>query len=287
MPLSLTIKNDTILPPLSPLDNYPVSFLKSWERGLKRKNFTLVHATNSNKHTALLERNANTLFSEWDILSCSLVDYANRGDAAFSSSANGAHPLHLELEVPVQNILGTHIKDVAFPNHVGRKWSNPTGQVLDKAALTRHIFSGIDKFSCKIHPHKGFNQLMHFQEFILQGFRCGAMGHNEVLLIGRPDVNYYGNLPCTREIKVKGISYVPAHLLSLYSSSFSGGDDFACKKVTEQIEKDFQALRHLIRLNHFKHFTHRLCNSQGACFDILNNLLLQHFTPAEHGVYQI
>ncbi len=286
MPLSLHVNNEQNIYSPTPSEVYPVRFLKSWENGLKRANFSLIHGISSNKASPLRQRSANLLLSEWDIISCSLVDYANRGDITFSTAAKGAHPLHLELDVPVQNILGTHVKDVAFPNHVGRKWSSPTGNVLDKAALTRHIFNGIDKFSCKIDAARGFNQLMHFQDFILKGFRSSAMGYNEILLIGRPDVNFYNGLPCTREIKVTGISYVPAHLLP-YSSAVQSGSGIALKKMMEQIEKDVQALCDLSKVNNIKQFTNRLYNSRGECFSVLNDILTNYFGQAERGVYNI
>lgn len=79
---------------------------------------------------------------------------------------------------------------------------------------------------------------------------------------------------------------VPAHLLSRYSSSLFGGSDCPVEKITEKIEMDVQALRDLTKVNNIKSFTNRLYNSQGACFDILNSLLLKHFGPAERGVYK-
>ncbi|MGV3346214.1 hypothetical protein ACGVWS_10925 [Enterobacteriaceae bacterium LUAb1] len=287
--LSLNVNNGTNSKNISSIDDYKIEFLKSWENGLKRINFSIIHSIRGdNRESPLLQTNANVIFSEWDVISCSLVDYANRGDVDFSSYGNGVHPIHLELDVPIQNILGTHINDVAFPNHAGRKWGNPTGKVLDSSALTRHIFNGINRFSLKIDSNKGYNQLIHFQDFIIKGFRPGPMGHNEILLIGRPNVNFYISLPCTGKIKLKGISYVPAHLRSCYFTAYSsGGIDFAVRKVSEQVEIDIQTLRNLTKLNNISLFTSRLYNSKDECFKILDKLLFKHFGKAECGVYRI
>lgn len=270
-------------------NTHKIDLLKSWERGLNRKNFSLIHSiSSSNNSTPLLKGPANFIFSKWDVISCSLVNYANRGDSNFSSDGNGVHPIHLELDVPSQNILGTHTKDVAFPNHVGRKWNSPTGKVLDSSALTRHIFNGINRFSLKIGSNNGYDKLIHFQDFIVKGFRPGPMGHNEILLIGRPGVNIYNGLSCTGKIKVKGISYVPAHLKSCYSMALSQGDNGdALKKVSEQVRVDIESIKKLARENNINSFTNRLYNTKYEYSEIINRLLSENFGSSRMGVYRV
>lgn len=269
-------------------DMHKIDLLKSWSRGLNRKNFCLIHSVSSNNYsTPLFKGSANAILSKWDVISCSLVNYANRGDANFSSDANGAHPIHLELDVPVQNILGTHSSDVAFPNHAGRKFNSPTGKVLDSSALTRHIFKGINRFSLKIDSHNGYANIINFQDFIVKCFSSRGMGHNEILLIGRPGINLYRDMPCTRMIKVKGISYVPAHLKRCYYNAFlHGGRDHALKKVSEQVVVDIESIKKLMRENNLICFTNRLYNDRGEYGKTVSDLLSEHFFSSGVGVYR-
>lgn len=65
-------------------------------------------------------------------MSCSLLSYSK-------GKGRGALPTHLVLELPYQNILGTHLSDVWFPTHAGKLSKLPSGELVDSYALVDRI----------------------------------------------------------------------------------------------------------------------------------------------------
>ena len=115
----------------------------------------------------------------------------------------------LVLDVPPQNILGTHCRDVMFPNHIG------TGQENDSWKLADAVFSGIGKPNPKIGIKKSKKVWPSSQgnpyNIIESPFdilsKSDPTHYNEILVIGKPDVSLYHGYPPTKEIKVKAIVF--------------------------------------------------------------------------------
>jgi hypothetical protein len=180
--------------------------LKSW-RSLP-KHYVLVH-TFEGTDSPFCHHRADSLLSSWDIISTSLVDLkdlkplnktSRRYTGMFCTTA-------LFLEVPAQNILGTHPTDVWFPNHIGREHDSPTGRVTDAAALSRAIYQGEGKEG--LHYPGGYQKLLTPRDLLAEDKKTRHIdSHNEVLIIGRPGVRLYPGLPATQPIRVKKIAVV-------------------------------------------------------------------------------
>lgn len=97
--------------------------------------------------------------------------------------------------------MGTFSGDVWFPNHAGVS----NGMVYNRFALADNIFAGRSKKKEIIAPG-GYNQIQPPQKILKN---TNYQWHNEILLIGRPDINTYQGLPPTREIKIAGIFVAP------------------------------------------------------------------------------
>lgn len=116
----------------------------------------------------------------------------------------------LILAVPPQNIIGTFHDDVWFPNHVG----NMPGQRRNSYELADHYFNGISKESHnpaikdlleKMMPNKTYAEL-ETPDTIIR--RTKGDRHNEIIVVGKANVNIYSGLPPTKNIQVCGIYHL-------------------------------------------------------------------------------
>ena len=169
----------------------------------------LVHSLRS-QEGLLFQKPAEEVFSQWDMISTSLVDVKNI--APFPSQW---HPrmgtdrmtgciedVSLVLDVAPQNIIGTHPQDVWFPNHAGVSRS---GKVCNSYALADHVRYGIGKTGKVVQG--GFDQLVAPDTLL----KRSEEDHNEVLIVGREGVNTYTDLKPTQNVKVVGILVAPKH----------------------------------------------------------------------------
>lgn len=179
--------------------------LNSW-RTLP-ENFLLVHAFEG-AESPFCQHRAESLLKSWDIISTSLVDLKDIKPLTKIKRYTGMYcTTALILDVPVQNILGTHPTDVWFPNHVGRKNGYAGGRIIDASALSRAIFQGEGKdgYQCE----GGYQRLLTPQALLSEDKkRRHIESHNEVLIIGRPGVKLYAGLPATQTIRVRKIVVV-------------------------------------------------------------------------------
>ncbi|MGB7801752.1 hypothetical protein [Buttiauxella sp.] len=184
-----------------------VKALKKWDTRNKKKQLIIHTVSPENGVTPLLTRPAGDVFRTWDIISSSLIDLdqVRRGFRLSGFTVISQSGLFFEagfiLEVPVQNIMGTFSGDVWFPNHAGVN----NGQVVNRFALADDIFAGRSKKKEIIAPG-GYNQIQP-PDNILK--KTNYQWHNEILLIGRPNINTYQGLPPTSNIKIKGIFVAP------------------------------------------------------------------------------
>lgn len=149
------------------------------------------------KQTPLLSKNAESLFSTWDVISSSVI-----GAGTFHRTQWA--DIGLILAVPPQNIIGTFRQDVWFPNHAG----NTPGQPKNTYALADSYFQGLNKKGQAIHAGT-YAQLSTPEEIIKGTFsnHTGTGGYNEILVVGRSSVRTYEGLGATERVKVCGIYY--------------------------------------------------------------------------------
>jgi hypothetical protein len=144
------------------------------------------------------------LFKTWDVISASLFDVSAVTvlDELLPRKTLAFGELGLVLDVPIQNILGTHHRDLAFPNHIGTEEdASAKGgrRVTNPSALTGAIFSGVNLYKKVVMPG-GFNQIRTPEDLLVNTFK-----YNEVLLVGREGINIYPGLPATRQIRVSEV----------------------------------------------------------------------------------
>jgi len=190
-----------------------VSILKEWSPEKLGASRALVHTLRykylmgvGTDLSPLLSRPAEEVFKTWDVISASLVDLGRMQGASADSDAEtmAFGELALVLDVPIQNILGTHAYDVSFPNHIGTQpGRNGSTQVTNSYALVDAIYSGVTKSPGK-KVAGGFNQLCTPMELLGRTARVMS-NHNEVLLVGRPHINIYQGLGVTSPIKVREV----------------------------------------------------------------------------------
>lgn len=186
-----------------------VKELRKWN-GRDKERQILVHTVSNNYlRSELLARPAEQVFKTWDIISTSLIDFqvVAKKFREISLTVHAASGLFFEagfiLEAPVQNILGTFNGDIWFPNHAGVNRHNMT--TTNRFALADNIFAGRDKKG-NIRIPGGYNQIQGPDKILR---KTNYRWHNEVLLIGRPNINTYQGLPPTRDIRVIGIIVAP------------------------------------------------------------------------------
>jgi hypothetical protein len=185
-----------------------VKALKKWDARNKKRQLLIHTVSAAYGSSPLMTQPAREVFKTWDIISSSFIDVdaVLRGfRLGVGLNVRSQSGLFFEagfiLDVPVQNIMGTFSGDVWFPNHAGVD----NGMVHDRFALADNIFAGRSKKREIIAPG-GYNQIQP-PEKILKN--TNYQWHNEILLIGRPDINTYQGLPPTREIKIAGIFVAP------------------------------------------------------------------------------
>jgi hypothetical protein len=161
----------------------------------------LVHSiseNNQNHGTELFEQPAQELFSKWDLISTSLINVSNVGafsdvplrDNNYVERFTGCYgDISLILEVPSQNIYGAHAADVWVDNFAGE---------TDPEGLADHLKSNINFLNKPVED--GFSRFVSPTRLLAE-----TKNYNEVLVMGRNDVNIHAGEKATGNIKVLGI----------------------------------------------------------------------------------
>ncbi|MDA5536050.1 hypothetical protein HB976_15335 [Yersinia mollaretii] len=194
-------------------DFYKKNQLISWEKGLLDGKFHIIHAISSEQGLAINKCTSpfvgdrfEKVVSKWDIMSGSLVSYSE-------GKGRGAFPTHLVLEIPYQNILGTHFADVCFPNHAGKSslFCNFFGNLCGNKATgkLKRPYSLVDKINKGkqangLYLETSYRILENFHDFI-EGMEPDI--HNEILIVCKPNILIIEDVPSTGEIKLKDIVY--------------------------------------------------------------------------------
>lgn len=172
----------------------------------------LVHSVRHNDG-ALFEQPAETALAQWDVVSTSLMDLSRIGE--FSDRPIAAWDVHTRdtgaiadinfvLEVPPQNILGTHDRDVYFPNHAG---VDPgTHAVFEPHALADAIRGGFDKNDDR--SVQRYNIIKSPNAILRTSPRHQ---YNEILVVGRPGVSLHADFKPTEPIRVTRLVVAPRH----------------------------------------------------------------------------
>jgi len=166
----------------------------------------IVHAVRSRYRTTspLFKKQAQKVLEEWDVISTSLVDTglikANKSAGVGDRYTGLGYSVGFILKVPPQNIIGTHPHDVSFPNHLkGRK-------------LADAFFSGTSANADNELKHPHYNLLMSPDKLLSQRNRMilkKEADYNEVIIVGRENINVYEGYGVTRKVEVKGIVIIP------------------------------------------------------------------------------
>ncbi|AVI67734.1 hypothetical protein CKQ84_18825 [Shewanella sp. WE21] len=151
----------------------------------------LVHTVRDfENESPLLTQNAQTLLSSWDIISTSVV---KTGEYSRSQWAD----VGLILAAEPQNIISTSRHDVRFQNHAG----NEPGKPQNTYALTESYFKGQGMHGYTVEG--GTYAKIETPSDIINNTFTGT--HNEILVVGKPDIRTYEGYDGTEKVKVCGI----------------------------------------------------------------------------------
>lgn len=166
----------------------------------------LVHTLRYSRESdcPFLSGRAEDIFATWDIISTSLV----RIQSSMYERTQWAD-VGFILAAPAQNIIGAFHKDVWFPNHAGKEGA----VTVNSYALAEHYFKGISKSNNRralrylktAMPEKTYAHLYDPKSLIS---KTSSTLHNEVLVVGKRDVNTYEGHPPTDRIKVCGLYFL-------------------------------------------------------------------------------
>lgn len=237
-------------------DQSKLILLKSWERAMSQKKIKIVHSISAagglstsrnedwmNSPFYKNKVSAETLFSSWDVISTTALTFVN--DIVYGGTAL---EIALVLDVPVQNIIGTHLRDVWFNNFAGLEGDKPDGKVIDKSALSKNILGGISKNSHGFKMSEPYNVIKKPDLFVRECFKSNNY-YNEILLVGRSGLKMYPSLPPTENIKVSGIFYEPK---KIKITGVSKTNSPLLRNTVNRLARDLGFIRNLMVLNKIK-----------------------------------
>lgn len=194
------------------------SKLEKWSR--LGSDLKLVHTVNSaffvkdeitrRYPSELCNKPAEHVFNTWDVISCSLINIKKLskafrgGDLApwenVDSPTGMFHELGFVLDVPSQNILGTHSHDVWFPNHIDAKKNGPKWGLVDSILSGKGKDGNSNQWPAKTgHSYNRIQTPEHILSYSDDYY------HNEILVIGKSNINVYPGFNPTDKIKVSAI----------------------------------------------------------------------------------
>lgn len=257
---------------LAKTDNQRV-ILEGWRRALAGE-YSLIHSIGPdrgvspeyiNTRSPFFIQPVNKLIAGWDVISTSVINYSKCKHDVDGGSGRGCLHINLELNVPVQNIIGTHTYNVAFPNHAGRFNNLPSGAVENPYSLV----DALNKIVVDDIPYNNlveFNYLRH---------EMSRQRWSEVLVIGKSGVNVYSGLQPTQPVTLKAIHYYPVEI-------YNAVVDDSLKKL---IEDYVFLLSELMKINSVKCFNFTLEHKRHYCKAIryLYDVLVSEFGSPRGG----
>lgn len=231
--------------------DHNTKILKQWDLALNSTgaDLKLIHAISPEGSVSsigrditspFLSRPVETILSGWDVISTSCVPSADPTE--HEPNSYGALDIYLDLRVPVQNILGTHTRDVCFDTFAGLENGLPGGRVIDKAALADTIRYGIEAPN----PHnfemdKPYNTLQSPDVF-----RRWSRSYNEVLVVGRPGLQMHFGFIATQCIRLKGITYLPEQL------KYPLASEKMTRTEMDKFTSDIDFIKKIMKINNLK-----------------------------------
>lgn len=167
--------------------------------------------------------------------------------------------INLELNLPVQNILGTYIRYSEFEDLVMEKKEpvieKEESEIDKKYLLASTLMNQTDS-------KKKYNQLIHIDTFKKQ---IDLFQRSDVLIATKPHISVYPGMPPTGRIAVKKIHYFPAVLCRSN-----------VEKIYSQHIKMLQILMHLNNLDVF-HFSPITLKSSRDSVNHAYRMLIKRF----------
>lgn len=218
--------------------------LEQWRNLANDNDKKIIHTvrTESFYSSELSKKPAEEAFKNWDVISCSLIsvrkaikaardeDHDLRSWESVEINTGLFFDIGLILSVPPQNILGTHTNDVWFPNHAGQNTGNT-------AALADAIFSGKGKPAGKhawpANAGHTYNHIRSPQDVLS---RTSMNRHNEILVIGKDNINIYPGYPTTTNIRVTGL---------IFAQKSRTGHGLFARGQHDELQKIFRTLKKL------------------------------------------
>lgn len=177
----------------------------------------------------VLKTNFENQIRTWDIVSTSLLS-----NKSFERDKKNATigVIGYVLNVPPQNILATNETDAWIENHIGREGSSPSGKISNASELAKHLQerSNVPKKGYK-HTSSHIDALnnkkvapprLRTSNYLLTPAELSAktINYNEVLVIGRPDVNIHEGMPRTAEVTVAAIILIKRKIPQNFSGQY-------------------------------------------------------------------
>lgn len=153
----------------------------------------------------LLTQNTESVLNSWDVISTSLIEYRSKYIRTQWASVG------LLLAVPPQNIIGTFIEDVSFQNHAGIKENNSFALAESYFNGTPKLFEGKkakERFNYikeRLLPNNSYAHITTPEDLIMNSKH---KRYNEVLVVGKSNVNIHAGFPPTSHITVCGIYHL-------------------------------------------------------------------------------
>ncbi|NIF47072.1 hypothetical protein F3J28_04730 [Enterobacter sp. Ap-1006] len=221
------------------------------------------------------QRRIEDVLSGWDVISCSCVMKRLPTDTPWKGGV-GALCIELDLDVPIQNILGVHPHDVNFPNFAGREGGLPQGRILNSYELADSIFQGKAKPSLfNFIMDKPYNSLLPAEVIYDHLINCRSSysksSYNEILVIGRSGINIHPGFPPTNKIKLNGISYRPNYSVI---DKILGGQTYHHQELRLILE-DLLFIKKLLQMNNLEYFNSTL-STRGLANNVRFNTILEN-----------
>jgi insecticidal toxin complex protein TccC len=185
----------------------------------------------SHENSELLSQSAASLFSNWDIISTSLIRLSDRSTATYTRSLKTQlsgfdgmtfdipentlehysqsekitfGEIAFKLRVPAANIIGTIPFDNGFPNQTGRNAKT----IEEKGSLAKAFHDGQTKLKGEKSELNTYYSIVSPEQLIKDQREYGD-DWNEVLIVGRKDVSIHPGFPNTGDISVEEIFILP------------------------------------------------------------------------------
>jgi len=186
--------------------------IAAWAPGSMNDNYIVVHMVREDD-SDFYERPAEDALTARDIFSASLIDVTEvHGRGGYRYTGAYAESGFI-INIPPQNIIGTHDQDISFPTHIGRQGYSGKAELpyklVDEIArppragysFTGKPFPRIASYINMLSPDELRNRKAEAQQLLPnpKDYR------NEILAVGKDGVRVHEDSPPTEAVRVRGI----------------------------------------------------------------------------------